>query len=354
MRLKSTLILLALLAATPLARAGGNPLLCATGDALIVTHLVGEPLTMSYDLSNCGDPGDVNWTSAVLGAITPLVTLDVAAGTISDANPVTVNAQFDFAAVPAGQYNGAIRFFQDGTPIIAKVIQINLQKIEFEVGDTVTGDLTGKGEREAGAVNVIEGLQVKFKFIPDDPSLRARITLLTDQGVPVKSWKTKKSKGGNPKATKKKVTFPGSGIFAMFVDVIAGSGGYTIETDRGKLPKTAKSRLNTKVSAPTGSDTAEVCVGAFANAIMNANVEAGSGVDINALTVDLIDPSGATVNTGAFEQTTENAFHLLQVPLADTGLYKIRVSGLTTGDKVDIPVTPYQPDQASGNVSLDD
>ena len=357
MRRTSFFALASLLALTlaPTARAGGGPELCATGGDLIVTHTFGDPLSQSYTITHCGDSGTRNWSAGVVGAVDAIASLDVESGTITEVGgSVTINLVFDYTVAP-GAYNGAIRFFKDGDSVSLFLIQINFQKTELEVGQSATGDLQVVAEREAGAVGALDGLKVKFRFIPDDPSLRARITIADENGVILKSWKTKKPKGSKLRVTKKKATVTGSssGLYAMFVEVIAGSGTYTVETSRGKLPKTAKSRLLTKLSAPTGSDTVEVQVGAFAGAIMNANVVAGGGTDINALTIDLVDPSGATQNTGPFESTSDVAFHLLQVPLADLGMYTIRISGLTSTDKVDVPVTPYQPDAPTGTVSID-
>lgn len=353
MRSAPARVLVAFATLSSLAFGGGTPDLCATGpDEVILTHAFGDVTpTISYTVSNCGTGPGMNWTASAVGAIATFISVDNPGGTIDElGGSQVVNVVFDLSAAPIGvQQNGAIRFFQDGAAKVAKVIRFTLLKTPFELGDQLTGNLSVVDEKEVGAFEALSGQKVKLKFTPDDPALRARITIATANGVAIKSWKTKK-KG---KKTKKKVSVPSTGEFAVIIEVLSGTGTYTIETNRNKLPKTAKPRLLTKLKAGSGSDMVEVGIGAYAGAILNANVEATGATDINTLTVTLLDPSGATVNTSAFDFTSESAFHLVQAPLSDFGAYTLRVSGMTSSDAVDVPLTPYQPDQAAGTVDLD-
>ncbi|MFG0316995.1 MAG: hypothetical protein ACF8XB_06980, partial [Planctomycetota bacterium JB042] len=231
----------------------------------------------------------------------------------------------------------------------SKVIRFTLFKTPFELGDSLIGDLTAVDDREVGAFEGLKGQKVKLTFKSAEKSMRARITIAEADGTPIKSFKSKK-KG---KKTKKKVTLPSTGEFAIIVEPIKGTGAYSAKTKRKSLPNLAEPRLLNKLKAPNGSDTVEVSIGAYPGALLNANVMESGQTDIETLTVTLLRPDGSTVDTSSFDSTVGGAFNLVQVPLADFGTYRLRVTGMSADDAVNVQIVPFQPDQASGEVDLD-
>jgi len=358
--------------------------LCLEGPTTItINHLLGDvpPAATELIVSNCGDAADtLNWSSSFSGTAAPFMDANPISGVIvggqgmDDIDPmhegtsassthpthgqqrvlVTLNQD---GLVTSGSYSGQLTFQNDDNPTNSVVInlELNITSVNFTPGDTLIGSIDPASDSDAAAFFGIKGLTLKLKIKQSTEVSRLRITLLDPSAAPIKSIEVKTNKTRH-----KKFKLDEDGLFLMRIESADGSTGtYEIATNRG-LPSSASprsyNRLKPKRENP-GDSTASVTVkiAALPGALMNANCIPKAPLDVSEISLALKTPSGQLFDTSDFDAESDTAIHLVRVPLAEVGNFKliITVDGPQAGDRVRVPVWPFQP-KGTSVIDLDE
>lgn len=309
------------------------------------------PPEFTFTLSNCGDPqAQIDYSIAVLGQLANVFSVTPSNGTIPPGGgPVTVTGTIDTSADP-GSYFGAVRFFDGPTVVQSWLLTVEIgDAAEFVPGDTLVGVIDGAGDTDAGRFEGLKKMVVKIKVQPDPGSTAGMLVEVVDLfGGPVKQWNVKPGKG-----LKKKVKLPASESYVLRFTGTQGQGGFTAKT-KYKLPKIAKPRLVKNLSPKNAGEAVSAAFGGLAGGIVSANVLPVGGVPVSQISASILDPQGGAVNTSGHKSSTNVGIHFVNVPIDETGVYQVQVTGLNPGEKVKIALVPEPPAQGGDTVDVDD
>jgi len=235
----------------------------------------------------------------------------------------------DHAGLPAGEYQTTLRFqnVTDEEDFEEIPFTLTVGESKFVVGDQLQGQVSSEGEVDEILFDGLKGMKVKFAVKSKTGDLKPLLTIFDPNGDVAFLLKFPHSN----KNTKKTIKLKASGEYRL---VISGkkpsqAGDYRIKTSR-KLPKKAK----TYVAKVKEGETAKVL--AFAGATLNITSDGGGTSFVMNL------PTGQMFDATSLAEFNGSTAVIEQIPLAETGLYGVTVSGIESG-KVKLQLAPSQP-----------
>ena len=353
--------------------------LCVEGPTTItINHLLGDapPAGTELIISNCGEATSVlNWSSSLSGTAAPLVILSPSSGAIQPGQGQTgvepshigtsaptvhpshglqrVWLDLNLPGLASGFFSGQLTIRNDDTPSETVVINLNLNitSINFVPGDTLVGSISPANDTDAAAFYGLKGMSLRLTVRKSTEVSRLRITVLDTSAAALKSFTFKTNQ-----TRRKRFTLDDHGLFLLRFESADGStGAYRVETDRS-LPSNATPRsLNKLKVKPVEGETfgmVTVKLAGLPGAQLNANILPLAPLNLGDLSFAFKTPSGQTFDTTNFDSSSQTGFHLVRLPLAEAGIFKLEiiVDRPLPGDRITVPIWPFQP---KGNSEID-
>jgi len=327
---------------------------CAENVSAITAYRVlgdGSTLAQSSSVASCGTAGTaLSWSASNADSATWLA-FTTASGTVDGVGlEGSVGMQLSTGALPVGIHRARARVAKSSDAAVfydVPVTAVVAAGPSFRFGDTLTGELTS-GEADDSASFVALGgtvLTLTAKVVTGS-TVKLVATLLDSTGAVVKTLKV-----GTPttKDIKKTIKIPSSGLFTLAISAEAGTTGlYEIVTS-AKQPKLGA--VNAKKSAPkVNGGPLELPFWSVPGASLDVAVVPTVGS--LPLTLALVDPDGNVLETGVYERSYgSSGICLTRMPLGMLGACKLRISGFTLKESVNVTLSVRTPTSAS-TVSL--
>lgn len=221
----------------------------------------------------------------------------------------------------------------------------------FIPGEILTGEIDVASDEDTITFQGLVADKLTLKMIVP-AGLTIRVIVRDAIGSEVKGFNVKGGKKGKKK--KKKVKLISTGVHTLVVQGLADTtGGYTIKTGR-KLSPLARSVIHFGEKAIPTLTYNETLLGGYPGTLFSAVVVPDSLTPPTALNLSFFGPTGATINTNAFESDSPMATHLTNFPLTLLGQHRLRTGGMTVaGTKVDITIILIHPAPGSADVLMD-
>lgn len=334
--------------------------------SITINHLLGDipPVGTQLVVANCGGSTDVlNWTSSFSGDTAPFLSLSPSSGTIlpgqgqdqtdpthfgtasQTAHPTHGRQQVLLTLNPFGLTSGIISgrlTFQnvdDASNTVVVNLTLNITSINFTPGDTLVGSIDPANDVDAAAFYGLKGMTLRLTVKKSTEVSSLRLTLLDPTSAPIKSYKFKTNK-----TRSKKITLEEHGLFLIRIESADGStGAYDIRTGRD-LPTNATPRSFNKIKVKWPLTSVTVKFAALPGALVNANIFPKMPLGVNDIALAFQTPSGQVFDTSAFDSASQTGLHLVRVPIAEAGIFRLEISGMDKrGDRVTVPIWPFQP-----------
>ncbi|MFH0943633.1 MAG: hypothetical protein V2A76_00390 [Planctomycetota bacterium] len=361
-----------------LALADDSAVLCVNGPSSIgVVHLLGDLPPTDTELTILRDgntDADLHWTSSISGTISSHVSLTPSSGTIhpgqgmEDVDPIHVGTyslnvhttggaqraqlSVNVSAMASGFYSGTLTIQNAEVPanFVNIPLTLNVTSINFTPGDTLVGEIDPEADADAAGFYGLKGMSLRLTIRKSTEVEKLRITVLDPSAVPVRSFVVRTDRNHN-----KKVVLDEHGFFLLRVESEDGTtGAYEIKTGR-ILPGNALPHTFFKKQNKVDPTVVHVKFAGLPGAFVNVNFIPKLPLEVDEIQLTAFTvPSGETFNTSGFSADSLTAFHLVRVPLAQTGIYDLalRISGIK-GDIVRVPVWQFQP-KGHSTINLDE
>ncbi len=235
-----------------------------------------------------------------------------------------------------------------GVEFLSETITLNVNgPLRFHPGQVLVGEIDTTADEDRAAFEAVKGEKIKLTVAMVEPALAAsalpkfRVEVRDEHGKVVKKWKgsppstTKKAK----KAKKLQFKVKKSGRYELHVfGVGEGVGHYRFDTSH-KMPKSAKA--SSKKAKVKGSGFAVVKLLAVADTTLGLTVTPKGGAAAPAV-IEIIGPDGGLIDPTSFASGSGEKFLVSGLPLAQTGLYQVRVPG-KSGASYQVDLTPTSP-----------
>jgi hypothetical protein len=328
---------------------GPAPILCLdSADPIEVAYATGSPApaAITRAVSNCGSPeSTLNWQVSETVDATWLSETPGSGAVAQGAAPAQVQIAMDPTGLAIGPHNTILRFEnQDNSENFVEVpVLLSVQdiiEVAFFGGEILGGTIGFAGETDGGTFSAVKGMTLKMAVICGVGALEPRIQILNeldqvvfDKTLPFKT-KTKNIS----------FKFTTDGNYRLVVrGANQSAGDYTITTSV-VFPKDAKPFSKKNVGSKVDGGPVDVTVRLLAGSTLSATAIPAKPI-AGPLALNLLDPSNATIDVSGFTQPFgPDGLQLVNVPIAEAGLYTLRATGTATKkEKVNFTVTPAQP-----------
>lgn len=211
----------------------------------------------------------------------------------------------------------------------------------IELGDTVSGAITGFFEKDRVGFVGLAGSKLKLKLSAEQP-MHLQAAIVTVSGVVLQKWQVKIQSS----IVAKEFLLPVTGTYGLVISGVGGSqGSYRIDTDR-KLPAVGKDQ-QFKLKGATGHD---ILLAALSGTMLKLAVLPKEGVPP---VIELLDPDGQAIDLAPFLIETTAGTLVSGVPLEVAGAYTLWLSGIQDfQQKIKVKVDLDQP-QGNAVVAVD-